>query len=169
MAVTYAVIYKAVSKAELSARMQRDFLIKQFDAEVKAMKQETQRKIYIARTHIIWRIGYFLNGDRNRKIREIKLTGAELLASENQALAACVDMTSLNANMDMAYKLRVLMNTDMHRPSLNLPLRYLQFVMTFNPEAFETGQTTASAGKQCDAENQPVDLSATPDVQTNAC
>lgn len=160
--VPYAVIYKAVTKAELTMRMQRDFLVKQYKAEIKAMKHKMRRKIYITRTHIVWRIGHFLNGDRNMKIRDVKLTATEELAAENQALASCVDMTSLNANSDMAYKLRATMNAHMNRKSLNLPSRYLQFVMTFNPEAFDAKEAEATADKtESDGESQSIE---TPDV-----
>ncbi len=155
--VPYAVIYKAVSKAELSMRMQRDFLIKQYRAEIMAMKHKMRRKIYITRTHVVWRIGHFLNGERHLRIRDVKLTGAEVLAAENQALASCVDMTAINANSDMAYKLRTTMNMHMNRQSLNLPARYLQFVMTFNPEAFDAKESEAPADDQEeDGENQPI-------------
>ncbi|GAV21345.1 hypothetical protein MMIC_P2329 [Mariprofundus micogutta] len=143
--VSYAVIYKAVSTAELKMRMQRDFLKKQFAAQIKAARYSSRQRTYIARTPLLWRILYFLNGDRGRKIRAVKLTEAETLASESMALAHCVDMTSYNANMDMAYKLRATMNIHLNRTSLNLPAGYLKFVMEFNPEAFDASQSETTA------------------------
>jgi len=137
VSLSNAVIYKAISKAELSVRMQRDYLLKKFAAEAKAMIQKNCRKKYIANTHFIWRIGHFLNGERAAKIRNTKLTAAEVLASENQALIACTDMSVINENIEIGHKLKMTIHTNVNRKSLNLPVRYLKFVMTFNPEAFE--------------------------------
>jgi len=162
VSLPYAVIYKAITKAELSVRMQRDFLTRQFDSEIEAMKQRARRKKYIEKNFFIWRIGHFLNGDRAMLIRKIKLTAAEILAAENQALISCVDMSALTANMDIAHKLKTTISMNMNRKSLTLPAQYLQFVMTFNPEAFEAEQGDASLKEKTDKENQQQETAESP-------
>ena len=154
----HAVITRAVNKAELSVKMQRDFLLKEYAAEIKAKKLLSRKKKYIANVGLLWRILHFLNGDRDSKIRKVELPDSELLAAENMALSACTNISNLEFNSDMACRLRKDMYDKLEKRELHLNASQLQFVRSFNPEAFKAKQKQAQVkaqGEQGGADTSP--------------
>jgi len=147
-------IFTAINKADLSIRMQRDFLTKEFADEIRQRKFESRKKLYIMRNNIIMRLFHLINGERASNIRRTKLTEAQALASENLALASCVDISSLEANTDMSIKLKHTILINKGERALVLSPKELQFVMTFNPEAFNSKlkEAVAQGQKQFESE-----------------
>jgi len=154
----HAVISKAISKAELSVKMQRDSLLKEYAKEVQAREFLCRKKKYITNVGLVWRILHFLNGDRTSKIRKTELTDSEALAVENQALAGCVNTSTLESNTDIARQLRKEICEKLDARQLNLNATQMKFVREFNPGAFDSRLQKAAAAAHSDANNGGAEL-----------
>jgi len=150
----HSVISRAISKAELSVKMQRDFLLKEHAGEVQARKLLSRKKKYIMSIGLLWRLLHFLNGDRNSKIRKTELTDSELLAAENQALASCENIANLELNSDVARQLRKEICENLDKRELSLDATQMQFVRAFNPGAFDSKLQKAAAAGQSDTNRE---------------
>lgn len=135
--LSFAAIYKAVSSAELQLRMKRDALLREHMGAIRQAKWDMREARYTARNSMVTRIYNFVNGSRESLIRKIRLSEAESLHAENQALERSCDMSQYNEDQDIAHKLRLSMNQNMKRKTLSLSKKYLQFVKTYNEAAFK--------------------------------
>lgn len=99
---------------------------------------------------MIWRVLHFLNGDRTSKIRKTELTDSEALAAENQALASCTNILTLEFHTDMARHLRKEICEKLDARYLHLNATQMQFVREFNPDAFNSKLQKATAAVKTD-------------------